>query len=82
MLIIQKNVNVRPVSAVRTSSVTDKEGVLPSQFSVTEDGLTAGTGLKFFCGIGELFTLHLIVMNFHYIGEEKIIFLRIYILKK
>ena len=44
---------------------------------VTEDGLTAKTGLaitEFHCGIGTSFTLHLLIMNFHYIDENKIMF--------
>ena len=49
---------------------------LALKLSVTEDGLTAETGLRIeknYCGIGTSFTLHLIMMNFHYIDEKKMI---------
>ena len=42
---------------------------------VTEDGLAAETGLTiktFYCGIGTSLTIHLVMMNFHYIDEKKI----------
>ena len=45
----------------------------PLKLSVTEDDLTADTGLTFFCGIGILFTPQQIIMKLHYIDEKKII---------
>ena len=44
--------------------------------TVTEVGLKAETGLTIknnYCGIGAYFTLHLLIIKFHYIGENKII---------
>ena len=74
------------VSAVRPSVTVNKLGRYRTilsykklelvKLSVTKDGLTAETGLrikKYSCGIGTLITLHLIIMNFHFIDEKKII---------
>ena len=47
---------------------------LPLKLSVTEDGITYYTSQtikKFSCGIGSSFTLHLIMMYFQYIDENK-----------
>ena len=41
---------------------------------VTEDGLTAETILKIKILLGTSFTLYPIMMNFHYIDKNKIIF--------
>ena len=58
---------VKPVSAVRPSSVTDN---LRGRYHTI-----SGCDMLLIdpCGIGTSFTLHLLMMNFHCIGEVKII---------
>ena len=68
---------MRSVSAVRPSSVTDslrgRYHTISGYDALLSKKLLGLTITKFYCGIDKSFTLHLLMMNFYYVDEKKII---------